>query len=90
MSIEDRFRDDQSDRMFNIDVGYVTGAKFVLSSRKNYSNRIYLGDGVYAEVTLRYERGDWRAMPNTYSEYEQRQGWLDQARDFWLRNVSDQ
>jgi hypothetical protein len=41
----------------------------VLASCKDYSHRLYLGDGVYGELTLIFEHGAWRAMPWTYPDY---------------------
>ncbi len=56
-------------RRINIDPGYVSGAKLVLASTKNHGHRIYLGGGVYAEVTLRYYRGSFRAWEWSYPDY---------------------
>ena len=56
-------------RPVNLDPGYVTAAKLVLASCKDYSHRIYLGEGVFAEVTLTYEQGAWRGLPWTYPDY---------------------
>ena len=56
-------------RPVNLDPGYVTPAKLVLASCKDYSHRIYLAEGVYAEITLTFERGAWRAHPWTYPDY---------------------
>jgi len=39
-------------RQINIDPGYLSEAKIVLASTKNFSHRIYLGSGIYAEVTM--------------------------------------
>jgi hypothetical protein len=58
-------------RTVNIDPGYIEESKLVLASTKNFSHRIYLKDGIWAEVTLRYERGDFIAHPWTYSDYAQ-------------------
>ena len=44
-------------RRLNLDPGYITLAKLVLATSKNFQHRIYLGKGIYAEVTLRYKRG---------------------------------
>jgi hypothetical protein len=41
-------------RQVNLDPGYVSAAKLVLATTKNHGHRIYLGQGIYAEVTLRY------------------------------------
>jgi hypothetical protein len=57
------------DRPVNIDPGYVTLASLVLATTKNRAHRIYLGRGIFAEVTLLYERGGWRALPWTYPDY---------------------
>ena len=56
-------------RPVNIDPGYITLSKLVLASTKDYSHRIYLHQGIYAEVTLRFESGQWKAWPWTYPDY---------------------
>jgi len=56
-------------RSVNIDPGYITPSKVVLASTKNYSHRIYLGKGIYAEVTLYYHGGKYHVMPFTYYDY---------------------
>ena len=56
-------------RPVNIDPGYVGLAKLVLATTKNYSHRIYLRDGIYAEVTLRYKNGDFEPLQWTYPDY---------------------
>lgn len=56
-------------RLVNIDPGYVTAAKLVLATTKDNCHRIYIGDGIYAEVTLRYHRGRYEPWPWTYPDY---------------------
>jgi len=56
-------------RRINIDPGYVSHSKLVLATTKNYAHRIYLGGGIYAEVTLRYQGGTFRPWPWTYPDY---------------------
>ncbi len=41
-------------RRINLDPGYITEAKVVLASTKDFSHRVYIGENIYAEVTLRY------------------------------------
>ena len=60
---------DHQHRPVNLDPGYLSSANLVLASTKNYAHRIYLGRGVYAEVTLLYEHGSWRTLPWTYPDY---------------------
>ncbi|RME03324.1 MAG: DUF4416 family protein [Planctomycetota bacterium] len=58
-------------RAINIDPGYITGAKLVLATMKDFVHRLYLGDGVYGEVTLSYIHGDFRVQPWTYPDYRE-------------------
>jgi hypothetical protein len=57
-------------RNINIDPGYLTPAKIVLASTKDYSHRIYLKDGIYAEVTLIFKNGMFVPHINTYRDYQ--------------------
>lgn len=61
--------DPEVDRPVNIDPGYVGLSKMVLATTKNFSHRVYLQRGIYAEVTLRYEDGRYRPQPWTYPDY---------------------
>ena len=56
-------------RQVNIDVGYVSLGKLVLASTKNHSHRIYLGEGIYGEGTLRFVGGEFQPWPWTYPDY---------------------
>jgi hypothetical protein len=62
-------------RSINLDPGYITLAKIVLASTKNYSHRIYLGKGIYAELTLLYRNRTNTYAPHlfTYTDYEEKQ-----------------
>ena len=59
----------QGHRGVNIDPGYVSLSKLVLATTKDHAHRIYLKDGIYAEVTLRYQGGTFRPWPWTYPDY---------------------
>lgn len=56
-------------RPVNIDPGYVGLAKVVLASTKDHAHRLYLGGGIYGEVTLHYAKSKWHAYPWTYPDY---------------------
>jgi len=56
-------------RPLNLDPGYITPAKLVLASTKDHAHRIYLGDGIFAEVTLSYRSGRWQPLNWTYPDY---------------------
>lgn len=58
-----------SRRRVNIDPGYLDLGKLVLFSTKDHAHRIYLNDGVYAEVTLYFKNGSYVPWPWTYPDY---------------------
>ncbi len=66
--IEDLFRE-AGDRKLNLDPGMLSLSRFVLATTKDGSHRIPLGDGIYGEVTLVYEHGEFRPLPWTYPDY---------------------
>lgn len=66
-------------RRINLDPGYIDGAKLILASVKNYSHRICLQNGIYAEVTLIYEKGAFHPLAWTYPDYK-----IDMALKFFL------
>ena len=57
-------------RPLNLDPGYLTLAKLVLASTKDHAHRIYLGEGIYAEVTLNYRNRGWQKSDWTYPDYQ--------------------
>lgn len=57
-------------RPINLDPGYLSLSQVVLATTKPYSHRIYLGDGIYAEVTLRYQYKSFTAWEWTYPDYQ--------------------
>ncbi len=57
-------------RKINIDPGYLALSKVVLATTKNYAHRIYLGKGIYGEVTLYYRKGGFISHDFTYPDYQ--------------------
>ncbi len=56
-------------RPLNLDPGYITLAKLVLASTKDHAHRIFLADGIYAEVTLSFRAKQWQPFDWTYPDY---------------------
>lgn len=56
-------------RMFNIDPGYLALGQVFLASTKDNFCRIYVRDGIYVEVTLRYMKNTYTPFPYTYKDY---------------------
>lgn len=57
-------------RPLNLDPGYLTLAKLVLASTKDHAHRIYLADGIYAEITLNFRKRGWQSCDWTYPDYQ--------------------
>lgn len=57
-------------RNVNLDPGYLTPAKIVLASTKDYSHRVYLRGGIYAEVSLIYKKNSFVPHLNTYKDFK--------------------
>ena len=57
-------------RPVNIDPGYISESRLILASTKDFSHRIYLREGVYAEVTLNYRGGRYESFPWTFPDYK--------------------
>jgi hypothetical protein len=70
IEIEKYFSTDNK-RRINLDPGYMTLAKVVLASAKNYSHRIYLGSGIYGELELFYMDNRFNPLPYTYMDYRE-------------------
>ncbi|MEW6352560.1 MAG: DUF4416 family protein [Thermodesulfobacteriota bacterium] len=56
-------------RQFNLDPGLLSLENLVLATGKNRANRIYLRDGIFADLTLMYVAGRYRPLEWTYPDY---------------------
>lgn len=90
-ALEQRFAAEDSRRTINLDAGYLTGAKLVLASTKDFAHRIYLRDGIFAEITLAFRGGAWLAHECTFPDFRAPayHPFLSQARDAHLRKCAD-
>jgi hypothetical protein len=82
-------------RKLNLDPGYISEAKVVLATTKNYSHRIYLRAGIFADIHLSFMNHKFQVQPWTYPDYRQqeimeffneiRQKYLNQLGDLYLK-----
>jgi hypothetical protein len=72
-------------RPLNLDPGVLTLGKFMLATTKDQAHRIYLRDGIFAEVTLRFEAGSYHPWPWTYADYREQAvlEFMKEARDYY-------
>jgi len=79
-------------RQVNVDPGYLLHERFVLASGKNFSHRIYIGLGIYADLTLIYQKGSFQKLPWTYPDYTDQAMicFLDQVRRKYILDLKSQ
>ncbi|MBQ7593140.1 MAG: DUF4416 family protein [Synergistaceae bacterium] len=88
-AIEIEARSREPIRAVNIDPGYVDGARLILASTKDHAHRIYLRDGIYAEVTMRYRFKKWQSFDYTFPDFASGvyDKFLLQVRRMWLQEI---
>jgi hypothetical protein len=67
-NIENNFLE-QGNRRINIDPGLITLENICLATTKPYTHRIYLGKGIWAEITLIYRGESYQKLEWTYPDY---------------------
>jgi hypothetical protein len=67
--LEGRHLNERKGRKVNIDPGILAASKFVLATGKDYTHRMYLGKGIYGDLTLMFRNGAFTALPWTYPDY---------------------
>jgi hypothetical protein len=78
-------------RPVNLDPGYLDAGKFILATTKDHAHRIYLRQGIFAEVTLYYEGKQFRPWPWTYRDYRQPLvlDFLEKVRTWYRRRLHE-
>ena len=89
--LEQEYLSKRGERTINLDPGYITASKLVLASTKNYAHRIYLGKGIYGEVTLFFQEGSFHPHPWTYPDYqsEEAQSAFRQIREIYRQQIKE-
>jgi hypothetical protein len=83
-------REERDIRAVNIDPGYINGARLVLASTKDHAHRIYLTEGIFAEVTMRYRFKQWVAFDYTFPDFASGRynPFLSAVREDWHRDMA--
>lgn len=79
-------------RPLNLDPGLLVLGKFLLATTKDQAHRVYLRDGIFAEVTLRYHAGAFEPWPWTYADYRLPcvHFFLQQAREYYRQRLQEE
>jgi len=56
-------------RRVNIDPGYIALEHVILATTKGYTHRIYIENGIFADLTLMFYDGTYRPLDWTYPDY---------------------
>lgn len=75
-------------RLVNVDVGFLSAENFILATTKNYAHRVYLGQGIFADLTYFFSEGEFKTLPWTYPDYvdSQKIEFFTWGRSFLLRS----
>jgi hypothetical protein len=78
-------------RPVNLDPGIIEPSKLVLASTKNFSHRIYIGEGMFAELTLSFAKGKWESFPYTFPDYKEDRyhGFLSDVRQKLVKQLRE-
>ncbi len=68
-ALEESYPGEGGARRVNIDPGYVTLERLVLASCKNFTHRVHLARGVYADLTLVFRAGGVLPLEWTFPDY---------------------
>jgi hypothetical protein len=79
-------------RPLNLDPGLLVLGKFSLATTKDQAHRVYLRDGIFAEVTLRYHAGAFEPWTWTYADYRLPcvHAFLQQAREYYRQRLGEE
>jgi hypothetical protein len=67
--LEDTLSEDKK-RKVNLDAGYMDYDKVVLVSAKYNGQKIYLDQGIWADLTLHYEKGQFNPYPWSFPDFK--------------------
>ncbi len=79
-------------RQINLDPGYISLENFILFTTKNYTHRIYLENGIYADLTLIFQNKNFQTLPWTYPDYSEEiiRNYLKNIRDKYREQLKEE
>lgn len=71
--LEERYKEKRNGaecRTVNLDPGYICASRLVLATTKDFSHRVYMGRGIYGEVTANFKKGGMLFHPWSYPDFQ--------------------
>lgn len=86
--VENKYLQDGK-RRINIDPGYISLERLILATGKNYTHRIYLSKGIYADLTLVFHKNSFRPLKWTYRDYADQViiGYFNDVREKYKKQI---
>ena len=66
-------QDENESRKVNFDPGIMNLSRLILASTKDNAHRIPLSKGIYAEITLLFQKGDFKPLPWSFIDYQSKE-----------------
>lgn len=78
-------------RRVNIDPGYISPERLILATGKNFVHRVYLSQGIYADLTLVFQKGCFKTLEWTYPDYAEPEiiGYFNNVRNRYMIQVRE-
>ena len=67
--LEAHYTSSEGNRKINLDPGYITLYQLILATNKRFAHRLYLKDGVYADLTLIFKKKSFQPLAWTFPDY---------------------
>lgn len=78
--IETKFLTNTGERQVNLDPMILTLENLIIATSKNYSHRVYLGDGVFGDLALIRKGRQYQPLPWTYPDYQTHLDFFEKVR----------
>ncbi len=78
-------------RRINIDPGYISPERLILATGKNFIHRVYLAQGIYADLTLIFQKGGFKPLEWTYPDYADPEiiGYFNEVRERYMNQLRE-
>ncbi len=88
VKLEDFFAKPDGSRLVNLDPMILSLENVIIATSKNFSHRVYLGQGVFGDLALIRKREGFESLPWTYADYLENLSFFESVREMFKREFS--